>query len=61
MSKPEEWCPKKCPQCGGEAWFQYETAEECARQSPLCFGNSDRDCRGYATWKAKMAELEVEK
>lgn len=40
--------PSHCPRCGRRAHFRYLNENEAARMSPLCWGEREEDCPGYA-------------
>lgn len=46
-SPAPDLAPKRCPACGRRAHFRYTNAAESAKKSPLCWGESERDCPGY--------------
>lgn len=40
--------PETCPRCGRPAVFHYSTEEEARRQTPLCWGQTEKDCPGWS-------------
>lgn len=46
-TRAPDLAPKTCPRCGRRANFRYANATEAAKKSPLCWGESERDCPGY--------------
>lgn len=40
--------PKTCPRCGREAHFSYTNALSAKLRLPLCWGEGERDCPGFA-------------
>ncbi len=48
--KPE-MRPKQCPRCGRATHFYYTREKEARLRAPLCWGESEQDCPGYAKYK----------
>jgi hypothetical protein len=48
--------PSTCPRCGRPAHFRYANADEAARQSPLCWGESESNCPGMTATRPTQKE-----